>query len=166
MENLMMFGKPKEVEEKKSSIFKEYVLPIGALVIPTISFLAQNNSPWWGSLAIAVYVVIVLIFLVVPAIKHALKNLAADSKRMRSESADWVQQYVTFCREAYQQFEDLLRNGQLDDTNIREVKKAWNHARDEYNQTVTNWKNLCLEINSSFGQNICNAYYETLKTLE
>jgi len=29
----MMFGKPKEVEEKKSSIFKDYVLPIGALLI-------------------------------------------------------------------------------------------------------------------------------------
>lgn len=86
-----MFGKPKEVEEKKSSIFKDYVLPIGAL---------------------------------------------------------------------------LIRSGQFNESQSREAKQNWNHARDEHNQAVSNWKALCSEINSAFDQNICTSHYETLKTLE
>lgn len=239
-----MFGKPKEVVEKKSSIFKDYVLPIGALLIPSISFLAQNNSTWWGSLAIAAYVVIVLIFLVVPAIIRVGKKWNAYAKRARlegnylpkisaslrrfkplmesnrsdtiwgiwsnasrtaemqkiirpnhshyytlsawldhlkptidsekstdfkliaSETSGWVQQYASFCRDAYSQFEELLRSGQLNESQAREVKQNWNHARDEHNQAITNWKTLCSEINASFGKDICTVYYETLKTLE
>lgn len=244
MENWMMFGKPKEEEEKKSSIFKDYILPLGSLLIPSVAFLAQNNSPWWGSLAIAAYVVIVLIFLVVPAIIRVGKKRIAYSRRVKmegnylpkiseslrrfkplmesgrsdtiwgvwsnasmsadmqkfirpnhslyytlsawfkhlqptidsgklssfrhivSETSDWVRQYVSFCRDAYPQFEDLLRNGQFDEFKVREAKQSWNHARDEHNQAITNWKTLCSEINASFGQDICNVHYETLKTLE
>lgn len=239
-----MFGKPKVVEDKKPSIFKEYIVPLGALLISAITYLAQNTSPWWGSLAIAAYVVIVIIFLVVPAINHGIKKWKAYSTRIRlegsdlpkitaalrrfkpmmesnrsdtiwgvwdnaartsemqkfirpnhshfytlatwlehlsktvdsakssnfkfiaSESSAWVQQYVSFCRDAYSQFEELLRSNQFDESKVREVKQNWNHARDEHNQAISNWKALCSEINSSFGQGICTAYYEILKTLE
>lgn len=244
MENWTMLVKPKEVEDKKSSIFKEYIVPFGALLIPALAFLAQNTSPWWGSLAIAAYVAVVLIFLVVPAIIRGGKKWNAYSSRVRleknylprisaslrrfnplmessrsdtiwdvwknasmtsemqkiirpshshfytlvnwfdhlgkavdstrpsefksiaSEASAWVQQYVSFCREAYSQFEELLRSNQLDESKVREVKRSWNHARDEHNQAINNWKALCSEINSSFEQSICNAHYETLKTLE
>lgn len=239
-----MLGKPKEVEDEKSSIFKDYILPIGSLLIPTITFLAQNSSPWWGSLAIASYVVIVVVFLVVPAIirggkkwkSHSIQkrleesflpkissslrrfkpmmesnrtdniwavwsnasmtsemqkiihpnhshfntlatwlvhlsqniDLASSSnfKFIMSEASAWVQQYASFCRDAYFQYENLLRSNQLDEVKVREVKQSWNHARDEHNQAINNWKALCSEINSSFDQRICNDYYETLKTLE
>jgi len=239
-----MFGKLKEVEDTKSSIFKEYIFPLGALLIPAIAFLAQNTSPWWGSLSIAVYVVIVIIFLVVPAIIRSGKKWKAYSARMRleecylpkiiasfrrfkpmmesnrsdtiwgvwdnaartsemqkfirpnhshyytlsawlehlsktvdltkssnfkliaSETSAWVQQYVSFCRDAYSQFEELLRSNQLDEAKVREVKQSWNHVRDEHNQAISNWKALCSEINVSFGHVVCSPYYETLKTLE
>ncbi len=244
MENWSMFGKPKEVEDKKSSVFKEYIVPLGSLLIPVITFLAQNTSPWWGSLAIAAYVAIVIIFLVVPAIIRGVKKWTTYSTRMRleesylpkisaslcrfkpmmesnrsdtiwgvwdnasrasemqkfirpnhshyytlakwlehlhktvgsgksknfkliaSEASDWVQQYASFCRDAYLQFEDLLRSNQSDEFKVREIKQSWNHARDEHNQAISNWKNLCSEINSSFNQDICSAHYETSKTLE
>lgn len=244
MENFTMVGKSKEVEDKKTSIFKEYIVPIGSLLIPSIAFLAQNTSPWWGSFAIASYVAIVIIFLVVPAIirggkkwKTYLKrkqfevsylpkisaslrmfkpmmeanrsdtiwdvwnhaSWASDTKKIirpnrahfdtlvtwldhlnktvdstkssnfkliASETSAWVQQYVSFCRDAYSQFEELLRSNQLDESKVREVKQGWNHARDEHNQAISNWKTLCLEINLSFDQSVCSAYYETLKTLE
>lgn len=244
MGNWMAFRNPEDVKEKKSSIFKDYVLPIGALLIPTISFLAQNNSSWWGSLAIAAYVVIVLIFLVVPAIIQGVKKWNAYLKRRQfesnylpkifaslrrfqplmepnhsdtvwgvwdsasrtsemqkfirpshshyytlsawlehllptiststsknfklvtSETSAWVQQYVSFCRDGYYQFEFLLQSGQFDESKVREIKQSWNNARDEHNQAITNWKTLCLEVNTSFGENIFNAHYETLKTLE
>jgi len=87
MENWTMFGKPKEVEDKKSSVFKEYIVPIGSLLIPTVAFLAQNTSPWWGSLAIATYVGIVIVFLVVPAIIRGGKKWKAYSTRMRLEES-------------------------------------------------------------------------------
>jgi hypothetical protein len=244
MENWMMFGKPKEVEGNKTSIFKDYVVPIGSLLIPAIAFLAQNTSPWWGSVAIAAYVAIVIIFLVVPAIVRVGKKWKTNLTRKRlegscipkfaaslrrfspmmesnrsdtiwkvwndssmtpemrtfirpnqssfytlaawlnclsqtvdsakpssfklvaSETATWVQQYASFCRDAHSQFEDLLRNNHIADTKAREIKKDWNHARDEHNQAIINWKTLCSEINSSFGQSICSEHYETLKTLE
>jgi len=244
MEKWTMYGKPVKVEEKKSSIFQDYVLPIGALFIPSVSFLAQSNSPWWGSLAIAAYVVIVLIFLVVPAIfrvgnkviayfrnarleRSCLPRISAsicrfkpllesnrsdniwgvwsnatrtseaqkiirpnhshyytlwawlnhmqltlnsskttDFRLILSEKSSWVQQYAAFCQEAYLQFEELLRSGQFNESQLREAKKSWNHARDEHNQALSNWKNLCSEINLAFDQNICTSYYETLKTLE
>lgn len=244
MENWTAFGKHKEVEDKKPSILKDYIVPLGALLIPAVTYLAQNTSPWWGSLAIAAYVVIVIIFLVVPAIIRVGKKWNTYSKRKRleesylpkilaslrrfkpmmesnrsdtiwyvwndasmtsemqqfirpnhshfytlaawlthlsptvdsakssnfeliaSETSAWAQQYVSFCRDAYSQFEDLLRSKQLEDNKVREVKKSWNHARDEHNQAIHNWKILCSEINSSFGQSICSEYFETLKTLE
>lgn len=244
MENWMTFGKPAEVKVEKSSIFKDYVLPIGALLIPAITFLAQNNSPWWGSLAIAAYVLIVLFFLVVPAVIRGVKkgiaylrrgqlernylpkiseslrrfnpllqsnhsdtvwgvwdgasrtsemqnfirpshshyhtlskwlehlqptidsSKPANFKLVASETSAWVQQYVSFCRDGYYQFESLLRSGQFDEFKVREIKQNWNHARDEHNQVITNWKTLCSEVNASFGTNICHAYYETLKPLE
>lgn len=244
MENFTIFGKPKEIEDKKTSIFKEYIIPIGSLLIPAIAFLAQNTSPWWGSFAIAAYVAIVIIFLVVPAIIRGGKKWKTYSKRKQfevsylpkisaslrmfkpmmesnrsdtiwgvwnsasrtsemqknirpshshyytlvtwldylsktvdstkssnfkliaSETSAWVQQYVSFCRDAYLQFEDLLQSNQLDDSKVREVKQSWNHARGEHNQAISNWKTLCLEFNSSFDQSVCSAYYETLKTLE
>lgn len=244
MENWPMFGKPTEEEEKKSFIFKDYILPLGSLLIPSVAFLAQNNSPWWGSLAIAAYVFIVLIFLVVPAIIRVGKKWNAYSRQVRlernyfpkisaslrrfkpllesnrsdniwgvwsnasrtaemqkvirpnhshyytlsawldhlqptigsdkstnfkliaAETSSWVQQYASFCRDAYSQFEELLRSGQFNDSQVREAKQSWNHARDEHNQAVSNWKALCSEINSSFDQNICTSHYETLKTLE
>jgi len=244
MENWTTFGKPKEVDDKKSSVFKDYIVPLGSLLIPVITFLAQNSSPWWGSLAIAVYVVIVVIFLVVPAIVRGYKKWKKYRAQMRleqsylpkitasfyrfkpmmesnrtdtisgvwfdaaktsemqklirpnhshfytlsswlehlsqtvasaklsnfkliaAEISAWVQQYGTFCRDAYSQFDDLLRSNQLDDFKVREFKKSWNHARDEHNLAISNWKTLCSEINSSFDQSICPAHYETLKTLE
>ena len=85
MNNWSMLGTPKETVESKPEIFKDYVLPVGALLIPTVSFLAQNNSPWWGSLAIAIYVVIVLIFLVVPAIIRGIKKWKIHSAKKQSE---------------------------------------------------------------------------------
>ena len=239
-----MFGKPKEVEDKKSSIFRDYVLPIGALLISAITFLSANTAPWWGSFAIALYMAVIIIFLVVPAIirggkkwkmysthkrleesylpkiftslhrfKPMMESNRADTiwavwnnasrtsdmqkfirpnhshfntlatwldylnqnidsakssnfKFITFEASAWVQQYVSFCRDAYSQYEDLLRSNQLDEAKVREVKQSWNHARDEHNQTINNWKALCSEINSSFDQRICIDYYETLKTLE
>jgi Ca2+/Na+ antiporter len=79
MKNWMMLGKPQEVEDKKTSIFKDYIFPLGALLIPALAFLAQNTSPWWGSLAIAAYVVIVVVFLVVPAIIRGVKKWKSHS---------------------------------------------------------------------------------------
>lgn len=244
MENWQMFGKPKEVEDKKTSIFKEYIVPLGTMLIAILTLFAQSALPWWGSLAIAVYVGIVAVVLVVPLIARKLKNWrawllnsrlekrylpeitvalrrfkpmmeanrsdtiwdvwnhaswASDTKKIirpnrahfdtlvtwldhlnktvdstkssnfkliASETSAWVQQYVSFCRDAYSQFEELLRSNQLDESIVREVKQGWNHARDEHNQAISNWKTLCLEINSSFDQSVCSAYYETLKTLE
>jgi len=80
-----MFGKPKEMEDKKVSIFKDYIFPLGALLIPALAFLAQNTSPWWGSLALAVYVGIVIVFLVVPAIMRGSKRWFAHLGRKRCE---------------------------------------------------------------------------------
>lgn len=244
MENWTFFGKREEVDDKKSSIFKDYIVPIGSLLIPAIAFLAQNTSPWWGSFAIAAYVAIVIIFLVVPAFIRVGKKWKITSMRKRlegsylpkisaslrrfkpmmetnrsdtiwnvwndsllssempkfirpnqlhfytlaawlnhlsqavdtakqsnfkligAETSAWVQQYVSFCRDAYSQFDEMLRSKQLDEAKVREVKKSWNHARDEHNQVINNWKVLCSEINSAFGQSICSEYFETLKTLE
>jgi len=244
MDNWMMFGKPKEAEDKKSSIFKDYIVPFGSMLIPAIAFWGQSTSPWWGSLAIAVFVAIVCIFLVVPAIIRGGKKYKTYLKRKRlegsyhpkisaslsrfkpmmetnrsdtiwyvwndlsrssemqkfirpnqshfytlaawlnhlsqtvdsakssnfkligAETSAWVQQYVSFCRDAYSQFDDMLRNNQLDEAKVREVKKSWNHARDEHNHVINTWKVLCSEINSSFGQSICSEHFETLKTLE
>lgn len=91
---------------------------------------------------------------------------SSNFKFISSEASAWVQQYASFCREAYSQHEDLLRSNQLDEIKIREVKQSWNHARDEHNQAINNWKALCSEINSSFEQKICPDYFETLRTLE
>lgn len=244
MDKWFTFGKPKEAEDKKSSIFKDYIVPFGSLLIPAITFLGQSTSPWWASLAIAVFVVIVCIFLVVPAIIRGSKKwiaylgrkrlegsylpkISASLRRFKpmmetnrsdtiwnvwndsslssempkfirpnqshfytlaawlnhlsqtvdsakssnfkligAETSAWVQQYASFCRDAYSQFDDMLRSKQLDEAKVREVKKSWNHARDEHNQVINNWKVLCSEINSAFGQSICSEYFETLKTLE
>jgi hypothetical protein len=91
---------------------------------------------------------------------------SSNFKFIASETSAWVQQYVSFCRDAYSQFEELLRSNQLDEAKVREVKQSWNHVRDEHNQAISNWKALCSEINVSFGHVVCSPYYETLKTLE
>ncbi len=239
-----MFGKSKEVENKKTSIFKEYIVPLGTLLIAILTLFAQSALPWWGSLAIAVYVGIVAVVLVVPLIARKLKNWkalllnsrlekrylpeitmalhrfkptmeanrsdtiwdvwnhaswASDTKKIirpnrahfdtlgtwldhlnktvdstkssnlkliASETSAWVQQYVSFCRDAYSQFEELLRSNQLDESIAREVKQNWNHARDAHNQAISNWMALCAEIKLSLDLRECFEYYETLKTLE
>ena len=244
MDNWLPFGKPKEVEDKKSSILKDYIVPLGALLIPAMTYLTEHASSWLGALAIAVYMAIVVIFLVVPAIMRVGRKWLAYSKRRQlegnfrpkisasisrfkpmmesnrsdtiwyvwnrssmtsemrtfirpsqsnyyalvawlnclsqtvdsgksanfkfvaSETSTWIQQYISFCRDAYSQFEDLLRNSKLDDANAREIRKDWNHARDEHNQAIISWKALCAEINASFGQSICSEHFETLKPLE
>lgn len=244
MENWSMFGKPKEVEGKKSSVFKDDIVPLGSLFLAILSLFSQNTPPWWVSLAIVIFVAIVFLFLVVPAVvrnwrkwqswlmrnrlgktylpdlcgalrrfKHMVDSRRADTlwevwqsaarttdtqkyirpnyshfqtistwhdhlsksvdsakpadfKSIATEAASWVQQYVSFCRDAYSQFESLLRDNQLDDSKLREIKQSWNHVRDEHNQAVSNWLSLCEKINESFGQVICSPYYETLRPLE
>ena len=201
----MTHGKPKETEEKKTSIFKDYIVPLGSLLIPAITYFAQNNSLWWGNLALVAYVIIVIIFLVVPAIIRVGKKWktwstrtrlerkyrpmissslgrfkpmvdshqsdtiwgvwqneartadlqkyihpsyshfftvstwfvclsktvdsakSSDFKSIAAEASAWVQQYASFCRDAYSQFEDLIRSNQLDESRGREVKKRALH---------------------------------------
>lgn len=245
MENWPMFGKPKEVESKKTSIVKEYIVPLGTLLIAILTFFTQSALPVWGGWAIGAYVVIVAVFLVVPVIARNLRRLNAWVKRSRlendylleidealrkfqpmvdsrrsdnlwgvwqnatriatqkhirpnhshyqaistwyehlnktiisarhpdfkatvAESAAWVQQYVSLCRDGYTQFENLLRDkdNQVDESTLREIKQSWNHVRDDHNRVVSGWLSLCEEINSSFGQNFCSTYYETLRPLE
>lgn len=244
MENWLTFGKPNKVEEKTSSIFKDFIVPIGSLLIPILTLFAQNNLPFWVSVAIVFFVIMVFLFLGVPAIIRGAKRWAAYSRRVKlegeylpkitaslsrfrpliepnyseniwgvwsnasqtaemqkyirpnhshyytlsawfnhllptinsvkqtnfkqiaSEASSWVQQYASFSRDAYSQFEELVRRGQLNDSQVREAKKNWNHSRDEHNQAVSNWKTLCSEINASFDTKICIPHYETLKTLE
>lgn len=239
-----MFGKPKDVEVKKPPIFKEYIVPLGTLLLAILSLFAQNILPWWGSLAIVVYIAIVAIFLVVPVINRSLKNWkertiqarlekrflpgtveallrfkpmvdsrradtiwgvwqdsgrtvetqkhirpsyshfqtisawhghlsrtadsakSTDFKFIAQETASWVQQYVSFCREAYSQFENLLRDKQQDETMLRQVKQSWNHVRDEHNRAISNWLSLSEKINTSIGEDVCSTYYETLRPLE
>lgn len=240
----MIFVKSIEVEAMKTSVIKDYVVPLGSLFIPTIAFLTQNTSSWWGSLAIVAYMIIVVVFLVVPAIIRLVKKWKENSERVRlekiylpkivsalrrfipmmesnrtdtiwsiwdnasktsemqsvirpnhthaftlaawlnhliknidsakssnfplfaSEVSAWVQQYAAFCRDAYMQFEELIRSNQLDESKIREVKQNWNHARDQHNQAINNWMALCSEIRLSFELRECFEYYETLKPLE
>jgi hypothetical protein len=244
MDSWSLFGKPKEVENKKPSVFKEDVVPIGTLFLAILSLFTQNTPPWWVSLAIVIFVVIVFLFLVIPAIarnwrkwkaysmrvrleKDCLPKISAtlrvfkqlveqhradtiwgvwqnesktiemqkyikpnhshfstlaswiehlcktidtaepsDFKSMAAETSAWIQQYVSFGRDAYSQFDALLKSNQLDAIRGREIKQSWNHARDEHNQAIHNWKALCAEIKSSFDQDVCSTYYETLKTLE
>lgn len=244
MESWLTFGRQKELEEKKSSIFKDYIVPTGSLLIPILTLFTQNNLPFWVSVAIVIFVLMVFLFLGVPAIIRGTKSWTAYSRRVKlegeclpkitaslrrfgplmepnhsnniwgvwsnasrtaemqkivrpnyshyytllawlnhllptidsgkstdfkqisSEASSWVQQYVSFCGDAYSQFEELLRSGQLNESQVREAKQNWNHSRDEHNQAVSNWKALCSEINTSFDQKICSPHYETLKTLE
>lgn len=239
-----MFGKSKDIEIKKPPIFKEYIVPLGTLLLAILSLFAQNVLPWWGSLAIVVYVAIVAVFLVAPVANRSLKNLKArtthaqlekrflpetvealrrfkpmmDSRRadtlwgawqdsgrtvetqkhirpshshfqtisawhdhlsraadsakstdfkfIAKEVASWVQQYVSFCREAYSQFENLLRDKQQDESMLRQAKQSWNHVRDEHNKAISSWLSLSEKINASFGEDVCSTYYETLRPLE
>lgn len=240
----MIFDKAREVVYKNPSIFKEYLVPVGSILIPAITLWSQSAPPLWVSLVIGVYFAIASIFVVLPSIVivskrfiiflqrkrlekiylpkisaslcrfksmmesnrsetvwyvwnrvpmtleirafispnqsnyHALVawlnclNQTVDSGKsldfqlISSEISTWVQQYVCFCREAYMQFDNLLRSDDLEDLNAREIKKDWNHARDEHNQAIISWKTLCTEINSSFRHAICSEYFETLKPLE
>lgn len=244
MDDWQMFGKTKDVEIKKSPIFKEYIVPLGTLLLAILSLFAQNVLPWWGSLAIVVYIAIVAVFLVVPVVNRSLKNWKARTTHARLEkkyypeviealrrfkplvstersdtiwgvwkdsgrtvetqkhirpnhshfqtistwydylsrtaasskpsdfnliaveAASWVQQYIAFCRDAYPQFESLLRDKQLDESMLRQTKQSWNHVRDEHNKAVSNWQFLCEAINASFGEKVCATNYETLKPLE
>ena len=244
MDDWKMFGKSKDIEIKKPPIFKEYIVPLGTLLLAILSLFAQNVLPWWGSLAIVVYIAIVAVFLVVPVANRSLKNWKArsthaqlekrflpetvealrrfkpmvDSRRadtlwgvwqdssrtietqkhihpsyshfqtistwhdylnrtadsakpadfkfIAAEVASWVQQYVSFCRDAYSQFESLLRDKQLDESMLRQVKQSWNHVRDEHNRAISNWLSLSEKINASFGEDVCSTYYETLRPLE
>lgn len=244
MENWSIFGKTQEVENKKPSIFKDYIVPLGSVLIPIITYLTQSSLPWWGSLAIAVYVAIVIVFLVVPTVVSSWKRWRAylghkrlekryipkiidtigkfrpmldshrtgsiwyvwddasrtsemqeficpnrscyctlvswlehlrqsisskrtsDFKLIASEASGWVQQYASLCREAFSQFESLIRSGQFDESKVRQVRQNWNHVRDEHNQAINSWKDLCSEINTSFGEKVCADYYETMMPLE
>ncbi|MBI5889254.1 MAG: hypothetical protein HZB47_01075 [Nitrosomonadales bacterium] len=245
MDKWLMYGQPKEVESKKTSIVKEYIVPLGTLLIAILTFFTQSALPVWGGWAIGVYVVIVAVFLVVPVIARNLRRLNAWVKRSRlekgylleiveafrkfqpmvdtrrsdnlwgvwqnatrietqkhirpnhshfnaistwhehlnktiasaknadfqatvAESAAWVQQYISLCRDAYAQFENLLRDkdNQVNESTLREIKQSWNHVRDDHNRAVSGWLSLCEEINSSFGQNVCSTFYETLRPLE
>lgn len=244
MDYLTKDNKSQDIEGKKPSLLKDYLVPFGSLVIPVVTYLTTSTAPWWGSLAIIVYVVIVLGVVVIPAILRVGKKWVAGTSRKRyekayfpkianalrrfkpmmessrtgtiwmvwedgartldmkkfvrpnrsgfstlakwfqylsktvdsahplafqavmSETSDWVQQYVSFCNDAYSQYEELLRSNELDTSKIREIKQSWNHARDEHNQAVNNWKVLCDEINTSFNNSLRCVYYETLKPLE
>jgi len=244
MDDWQMFGKTKDVEIKKSPIFKEYIVPLGTLLLAILSLFAKNVLPWWGSLAIVIYIAIVAVFLVVPVVNRSLKNWKArttharlekkyypeviealhrfkpmvDSSRsdtlwgvwkdsgrtvdtqkhirpnyshfeaisawhihlsrtadsakstdfqfIAAEVASWVQQYVAFCRDAYSQFESLIRDKQCDESLLRQTKQNWNHVRDEHNKAISNWLALSEKINESFGQKICPTHYETLRPLE
>lgn len=238
-----MFGKSKVVETNKPSIVKEYVVPFGTLLLAILSLFAQNTPPFWVSLLIALYIVIISFVLVVPVIigywkkwkarsthnqlkgnylpqltaalrkfkpmidsrnsdnvwkvwqnavrintQHIIRPdhshfstlsiwfdyliKAVDSAKpsdidaVAREASYWIQRYDSFSRDAYQQFETLLRDGQLNINEVRELKQSWNHIRDEHNQAITGWHSLCEEINASFDRDICLTYYEKLKTLE
>ncbi|HEY6022182.1 MAG TPA: hypothetical protein VIY48_20640 [Candidatus Paceibacterota bacterium] len=244
MGNWSSLGKPKEVENKRPSIFKDDVVPLGTLFLAILSLFTQNTPPWWVSLAIAVFVGIVFLFLVVPALvrywmkwrawsvrvnmennflpkvnaalsrmkpmiemnrsdtisgvwsdaaktsemqKYIRPNIShfytlsawlahlskiidsakpADFEFIAAETSSWIQQYISFCRDAYTQFEGAVQSKEFEDSKVREIKKNWNHARDEHNLAINNWKALCEEVNASFGRKICADYCETLKTLE
>lgn len=244
MEHWTMFGGAKKEDAIKSSVLKEYIVPMGSLFLAGLSLFSQNTPPLWVSVAIVVFVAIVFIFLVVPALMrnwakvkswierkryssaylpqvsvafrsfkamvdsrcsdtlwevwnnaartietqkyirpnhsffyamsawhdHLGKSIdsakPAEFQAIVAESASWVQQYISFCRDAYSQFESLLRDNNLDESNLREIKQSWNHVRDAHNQAVSRWKSLCEEINASFGQDVCSPHYETLRPLE
>ena len=233
MHNLLPFNRPKDEDDKKSSIFKDIIVPLGSVLIPVVALITNNTLAWWGSLAIAIYIVIVAIVLVGPAIIRILKKRSATSRyarlekvffpktieafgrfkpmvdsgrndtlwgvwqnagrtvetqqhirpgyshfqavaawqnhiskaievanptdieSMAAEIASWVQQFVFLGRDAYAQFESLLRDKQIDESRIRQIKQDWNHMRDEHNDAVSNWLSLCEEINRDFGRNIC-----------
>ncbi len=239
-----MFAKPKVEESNRPSIFKEYIVPLGTLLIAILPLFAQSALPWWESLAIVVYIAIVAVFLVAPVANRSLNSWKAKATQARlekrffpevvealrgfksmmdtrrgdtlwgvwqdsgrttetqkhirpnhshfqaistwhdylsrtvesakpkdfqlvvAETASWIQQYVSFCRDAYSQFESLLRDKQLDESLLRQTKQNWNHVRDEHNKAISNWFSLCEKINESFSQNICSTYYETLRPLE
>jgi len=239
-----MFGKPKDEEIKKIPIFKEYIVPLGTLLLAILTLFTQKVLPWWGSYAIVIYIAIVAVFLVVPVVmrglmkwnekalhrrlekrflpetiealrrfkplvstersdtlwgvwkdsgrtaemqKHIrpshshfetistwydyLSRTAASSKPsdfnlFAVEAVSWVQKYIAFCRDAYPQFESLLRDKQIDESMLRQIKQSWNHVRDEHNKAISNWQLLCETINASFGENVCSTFYETLKPLE
>ena len=244
MDNWPLFGKPKEVENKKPSIFKDDVVPLGTLFLAILSLFSQNTPPWWVSLAIVVFVCIVFLFLVVPALvrywmkwrvwserlslernflpkinavlcrikpmieinrsdsiggvwneaarttemqKYIRPNIShfytlstwiahlsktidsakpSDFELIAAEASSWIQQYISFCRDAYVQFEGAVQSKELEESKVREIKKNWNHARDEHNLAINNWKALCEEVNAAFGRKICADHCETLKTLE
>jgi len=244
MDDWQMFGKPKDEEIKKTPIFKEYIVPLGTLLLAILSLFTQKVLPGWVSYAIVIYIAIVAAFLVVPVVTRGLRKWKAKASRTRLEkkflpeiiealrrfkplvstehsdtiwgvwkdsgrsaetqkhirpnhshfqtistwydylsrtaasskpsdfnliaveAASWVHQYIAFCRDAYPQFESLLRDKQLDESMLRQTKQSWNHVRDEHNKAINNWQFLCETINASFGQDVCAKYYETLKPLE
>jgi len=209
-----------------------------------VTYLSQNTLHWWANLAIAIYVLMVAIFLVGPIIWRGLKywkvtrgrarlertflpkllevvnqfrpviesgrgdtlwgvwqnagataemqkhvrpahshfgvirnwydhlchtiQLASpeDFRRIATEAASWVQQYSSLGRDAYPQFENLLRDEKIDAWRVREIKQNWNHIRDEHNRLISNWLDLCEQVNTSFGENICSIYCEKLRPLE
>jgi len=238
---------PEEEDQKKSSIrvvFKEYIVPIGTLLVAMVPLFAQNNLPWWGVLALVIYVVIVAVFLVSPVVvrgvshwrvkslhkklernflprvvemfrrvkpmldpgrgdtlwsvwynasqtvetqKYILparphfdtlstwhQNLSAMADRAGPEdftliamqTGQWFQRYASFGRDAYTQFDGLVRDSQLAEPRLREIKQSWNHVRDDHNRLVNDWRSLSEEINGAFGQTICQTYFETLRPLE
>lgn len=238
---------PQDDERKKSTagvVLKEYVIPVGALLLAIVPIFTQKNLPLWAWVTLVVFVLIVAAFLVFPIlirsisyshkwllqrrlerqylprvvsilkrVKPMLESHRGDTlwgvwensartiemqKYIRPERShfdalstwhqnlceivektgptkfelvtrfvgQWLQRYVSFGREAYTQFENLLRDDQIAEPKLREIKQDWNHARDDHNRLINDWKALCEEINGESEHEIFSGFYETLKPLE
>jgi hypothetical protein len=80
--------------------------------------------------------------------------------------ASWVSSYARFMEDACRELESLLAARKLDENKTRELKQGWNHVRDAHNRMLSDWLNLCKEINAVYGHEVCRTYYPMLKPLE
>jgi hypothetical protein len=73
--------------------------------------------------------------------------------------------YHSICVELQKQLESLAISGQLPPDKLLHLKQEWNLRREKYVNFLSEWRRLGADINRKFGNNTCNTYYESLKTL-
>jgi hypothetical protein len=100
-------------------------------------------------------------------VKYHMDNSSASNFQLAAYNfSRLVSQYYRFCLDWHRRFDYSVRQGRIQGEHLRYLKQEWFTQREKITKYIDHWKPLAENINVIFEENICTAYFETLKTIE